>query len=559
MFGRTKYSSSCCSDTVVLNCTGNVCDDNADIDNVPEGPVNISLEKIFSLSPQNNGISQPIVVVKSTVLPGETRESLLACTQPGQIWKIPIGPNGSPIGSPTLLLDISFEGSNPLVKKLGTPGFYIPNYDERGLLGIAFSKNFYTTGQFFLYYTPNEYLTDMYFPISTPTPCNPITIPGSPTPCDSTDPDMWDESKYSHCNVVEIWQYNNGNPIKDRRILTCKHPYFNHDSLDNLFYDTFLDKLVLFTGDGGYRDGPFNLSQIDDYFHGKFISIDVSPNAMSIWNTYDPVPIARFTELPSNVQQLLETLVKGVRNSSGIGTYPDNNGRAPMVKFCGQPGQDTVEAVFAFKCYKTQGRPRNFGWRAWEGNYPGCQNMCCGPDCGDKGDFTTNYTDFKNFTQYQESVDLNVIKETPYLQYFHQNSQENLSNGAILGVTIVGQQPYLGYIPKLRKNLIVTDWGTHGNPGATFPNSFPVDGGQAIVAAIDERLDSLHKSQKITINYNFFQEYTGSYSLQSGYTRPLFLGLGASLNHENLYILAYNNIGSAEQNGLAVIYKITAP
>jgi hypothetical protein len=154
-------------DSIFINSVylNNIIETECEVSKLSNKNVSVTLKKIFSVYP-DNGISQPIVVAKSAIAPNDTSESIFACTQPGQIWKIYNGTS-------TKILDISFVPGNPqLVKKLGTPGFYIPDYDERGLLGIAFDKNFSKNGIFFLYYTSKDNVTDIAFP-DVATPCNP--------------------------------------------------------------------------------------------------------------------------------------------------------------------------------------------------------------------------------------------------------------------------------------------------------------------------------------------------------------------------------------------------
>lgn len=486
----------------------------------------VTLKKLLSIYPDNN-ISQPIVVAKSAIAPNDSSESIFVCTQPGQIWKIYNGKSSK-------ILDISFFTGNPkLIKPLGTPEFYIADYDERGLLGIAFNKYFSKNGIFFLYYTSKDDVTIIESP-EVNTPCNPSLFD-------------WDENIYSHINVLDIWNYNNGTPFQVRRLLSVKHPYFNHDSLDNLYYDDIEDKLVLFTGDGGFRDGPFKLSQKDDYFHGKCMLIDTNS---SLWKNYNSVPIARLSELPNYITPLVKSVIKGVRNWSGIGSIPTTNFNQQNVKFMGQPGQDTVESVWAFKDYTKDSKPRNIGWPAWEGDLPALQNILCGT-----GEFTTYLTKFKNLTFYQDAINLSLEREHPYMEYYHQDNRP----GAIQAISIVGQQPYLGSeISDLTNQLIVADWGTNSGLGEEiFPNGLPINGGQLIRVPIDNCLSELHEYKRITINYDYTKEYNLNYPIYDSYTIPFFVGLSSSINKEKLYLLTYNRVGSAEKDiGLGVIYEI---
>ena len=77
-------------------------------------------------------------VLKTAILPGDSRERLFIATQVGEIFYI-----GN--GVIRTFLDI-----RPLIIKLGTSG---GGYDERGLLGLAFHPEFYYNGLFYLHYS----------------------------------------------------------------------------------------------------------------------------------------------------------------------------------------------------------------------------------------------------------------------------------------------------------------------------------------------------------------------------------------------------------------------
>ncbi len=82
-------------------------------------------------------------VLKTTILPGESIETLFIATQVGEIFYI-----GN--GVIKTFLDIS-----PQIIKLGIsePGVSRGGYDERGLLGLAFHPEFTYNGLFYLHYS----------------------------------------------------------------------------------------------------------------------------------------------------------------------------------------------------------------------------------------------------------------------------------------------------------------------------------------------------------------------------------------------------------------------
>jgi len=214
-------------------------------------------------------VAHPLVVAKSVIAPNDTEESLFVCSQPGKIFKYKNE-------NARLIADLSFYTGSQNVMPLGAPtDFPVPDYDERGLLGIEFHKDFKHNHRMFLYFSAaNKLQPTTTHPTGPPnTPCNGCDSETSTIPC------TWNETKYTHCNVLEEWHYVSGchnhpdSIRKVRRLLSIKQPFFNHNSLDNLFYLAEEDKLVLFTGDGGFRDAPYLLTQNDNYFHGKAIVI----------------------------------------------------------------------------------------------------------------------------------------------------------------------------------------------------------------------------------------------------------------------------------------------
>ena len=322
--------------------------------------------------------------------------------------------------------------------------------------------------------------------------------------------------------------------------------------MDNLFYLKEENRLVLFTGDGGYRDAPYLLTQKDEYFHGKAIYIDVNSQN---WNNFNAEKaIARFSELPQSINLLLDTAIKGIRNWSGMTTMPDFDNPGKTLKIMGQPGQDTVEAVYIMKNLKRFDElknkyfPRNIGFPGWEGSFPALQNF-------KNNEYTDELGDFKCLTNYQLAVSLATEREHPYCEYYHMNEQ------GVGGVVIVGQQPYFGNIVGLKNKLIVADWGL--NSGVGFPNGTPADGGLLWRVNLDNCLNRLHPMEPININYDWSKDYNEKYPLanksflEEKITRPFYLGLSSNIKHDELYLLTYNRIGSKEINGLGSVYKIT--
>ena len=77
-------------------------------------------------------------VLKTTILPGDSKETLFIATQVGEIFYIRDG------------VIRTFLDIRPRIIKLGASS---GGYDERGLLGLAFHPEFYYNGLFYLHYS----------------------------------------------------------------------------------------------------------------------------------------------------------------------------------------------------------------------------------------------------------------------------------------------------------------------------------------------------------------------------------------------------------------------
>ncbi|MFL6674078.1 MAG: PQQ-dependent sugar dehydrogenase [Massilia sp.] len=97
-------------------------------------PIQIALQPVLS------GLVSPVV---GATAPGD-HNHLYVADQVGQIWRLAVGEHGRQAGKqPELFLDVK-----RLLVKLGIPP---TNYDERGLLGLAFHPEFRTNGLFYTF------------------------------------------------------------------------------------------------------------------------------------------------------------------------------------------------------------------------------------------------------------------------------------------------------------------------------------------------------------------------------------------------------------------------
>ena len=390
-----------------------------------------------SLRPIVSKINLP-TVMKTTVLPGDSHETLFIATQVGEIFYI----RNSAIRT---FLDI-----RPQILKLGTsePGVSTGGYDERGLLGLAFHPGFYYNRLFYLHY-------------SVAGTQGPGALPehSKPNPCDSKTLNLkWinRETKYNHIDTVEEWNLQtNGQPQKRRTLLNLRRPFFNHNGVNSLNFSPETGKLVLTTGDGGSAYDPFNLSQDDMEIAGKIIEIDVVKNTF----INNPPVVTRFSELPAPIQETLTVIAKGVRNIPGISYQRFYN---QYIKYVGNVGQHWEESIYSFIHYKPIPVPQlieaslrntepnqeefiNFGWRGWEGTFPTSLIKGCTKN-PTLEEITTLY--------YNEAIKTSVRRLQPLTSYYHKDQRPDKFGGTAL----TGVQAYMGNrIPDLTGSVVFTD------------------------------------------------------------------------------------------------------
>lgn len=384
-----------------------------------------------SLRPIVSKVNLP-TVLKTAILPGDSKETLFIATQVGEIFYIRDG-------SVRIFLDIRTR-----IVKLGTSG----GYDERGLLGLAFHPGFYNNGLFYLHYSsagtqgPGA-LSESF----SPDPCDPKTL-------NLTWKDR--DTQYDHIDIVEEWTLpSSGQPQKRRTLLNIRRPFSNHNGFNSLNFSPETGKLVLTTGDGGSGYDPFNLSQNDMEIAGKIVEIDVGKHTL----IQNPPVVTRFNELPVPIQETLSVVAKGVRNIPGISFQKFYN---QYIKYVGNVGQDLVESIFSFdqnnplpvtqlvQAYLMQAETNqeglvNFGWRSWEGIFP-TQII---KDCTANSALTE-----KTMAYYEEAVRDSVTRLQPVTSYYHKDPRTDKFEGTAL----TGVQAYMGNnIPALTGSVVFTD------------------------------------------------------------------------------------------------------
>jgi len=443
-------------------------------------------------------------VLKTAILPGDSAERLFVATQVGIIYYM-----GN--GMIETFLDI-----RPRIIQLGASS---GGYDERGLLGLAFHPDFNYNGLFYLHYTAAGTQ-------------GPGALPGpfKPNPCDPGTLNLkWSnrENQYDHIDTVEEWIYqSNGQPQKQRTLLTLRRPFSNHNGVNSLNFSPETGKLVLTTGDGGSGYDPFNSSQNDMEIAGKIIEIDVAKGI--IFN--NPPVVTRFNELPVPIQETLTVIAKGVRNTPGISFQRFHN---QYIKYVGIVGQDLIESIFSFDYYKpvpvtqliqdssvnfepAQEGFINFGWRGWEGSFPTSIITSCSANPP---------LDEKTIAYYDEAVKTSVMRLPPLTSYYHQEPRPDKFGGTAL----TGVQPYMGHeIPDLTGSVVFTDLARNEDSPP------PARGGLAYTRVrTDCKLDDFGV---IEIDYDF--------GTQSSY----FVSLGTNLDQTRLYLGVYGSMNVTDLN-----------
>jgi predicted lipoprotein with Yx(FWY)xxD motif/glucose/arabinose dehydrogenase len=255
------------------------------------------------------GLTAPIALVSAKDDTGR----LFVADQAGTIRIL--SADGQLMGEP--FLDIT----NKLVELM-------PEYDERGLLGVAFHPDYANNGRFFVYYT---------------------------APLRAEAPADW-----SHTNVVSEFSVSAGNPdvadvSSERIVWMIDQPQFNHDAGQIVFGPDGYLYIPIGDGGGGNDVGPGHTPGIGNAQdltnqHGSILRIDVDSG--------DPYGIPAdnpFAAVDDNIAD--EIYAYGLRNPFHISF--DSSGQL----YVGDAGQELYEEVSIV----TAGG--NYGWNIMEGTH----------------------------------------------------------------------------------------------------------------------------------------------------------------------------------------------
>lgn len=298
---------------------------------ISKGDVSIGLKTVAK------GLLNPVT---ATFAPND-KNHLFIAEQNGKIWSLTLNNSKNSKdkgGARKLFVNFSSLGMNL--------GCFSVNYDERGLLGLAFHPKFRKNGLFYTYQSqPHKGAQKL--------PAN---------QCDSTSPD--------HDNVVTEWKVRNpgkGNAKVDlksgREVLRIDHPQFNHNGGELRFGPD--NMLYISIGDGGNADdqGPGhttlggNAQDLSNLL-GKILRID--PNTGSRTPGYN---IPTDNPFVGRVNARGEIWAYGFRNP-----YKMSFDKETGLLYVADVGQNDVEEVdIVFK-------GKNYGWPIKEGSFAFDQN-----------------------------------------------------------------------------------------------------------------------------------------------------------------------------------------
>jgi glucose/arabinose dehydrogenase len=268
-----------------------------------------------------DGLVSPVGVVE----PPDSSHRLFVLDEIGKIWIV--GANGQKLANPFM----------DLTSKIVTLS---PDYDERGLLGLAFSPQFKTNGKFYVFYT------------APPRPGTPI--PGAPGA-------TWNNTTTVSEFKVSAADSNTADMGTERVLLRGDHPYLNHNGGTLAFGpDGFL---YISIGDGGNADDVGN-GHVSDWYaanlggNGQDIYMNLMGNILRIDVNGSPYNIP-----PDNpfvgTAALPEIWAYGFRNPFRFSF--DMGGSRQLI--VGDEGQSLYEEVDLV----TKGG--NYGWNVKEGTH----------------------------------------------------------------------------------------------------------------------------------------------------------------------------------------------
>ncbi|MPZ89893.1 MAG: hypothetical protein GEU81_17955 [Nitriliruptorales bacterium] len=290
------------------------------------------------------------------------------------------------------------------------------NFDERGLLGLAFHPQFGDNGRFFVYYS---------------------------APLRAEAPPDWNHTSHLSEFQVSAADPNRADPDSERRLLQVDQPQFNHNAGDLAFSPDGLLHVALGDGGGandtdlGHTPGLGNGQDVTNLL-GSILRIDVDAG--------DPYAIPPDNPFVGE-EGRDEIFAYGFRNPYRI-TFDRGGDRDLFVADAGQNLWEEVSVVV---------RGGNYGWNIKEGTH------CFDPD----NPFTSPEVCPETGASGEPLID-------PVIEYPNSSGQDDG-----LGLVVIGGRVYRGTeLPQLRGRYVFADWSrSFAEPDGTLLVAKPRDRG----------------------------------------------------------------------------------
>jgi glucose/arabinose dehydrogenase len=297
---------------------------------IPASTTQVKLETVAT------GLISP---VSGTIAPGLPNR-IFVTDQVGKIWSIEV--YGSRRGEVTLFLDVS--------ARMVPLGLFKPlNYDERGLLGLAFHPDFARNGLFYTFTSE---------PASGRQPD--FTTSAVPRVPDDPVGEIEEQSVVTEWRMLQPGGHHSAVDVNSARpLLRIAKPQFNHNGGSLVFGPDGL--LYISVGDGGKAndEGPGHVpggngqSLADGNVLGKILRID--PRGNNSANGKYGIPTSNpFVGKPGAD----EIFARGFRNPYRM-SFDSHTGKL----WAGDVGQNDVEEIDIVE------RGGNYGWPIKEGTF----------------------------------------------------------------------------------------------------------------------------------------------------------------------------------------------
>lgn len=298
-----------------------------------------------------------------------------------------------------------------IIKKIGEEEYFLDirdrmvdlrsNFDERGLLGLAFHPNFEINKKFFVYYS---------------------------SPLRPEGPEGWDHT--ARISEFVIGEDGMAKPESEKIILEVDEPQFNHDGGHLLFgKDGYL---YISLGDGGNANDvglghtkDIGNAQDTNNLLGSILRIDVDSGNNSNYKIPSDNPFV-------GTDKRGEIYAYGLRNVFRM-SLDEETGRL----FAGDVGQNLWEEINIIE------KGKNYGWNIKEGS------QCFDPDNPDESPEICRDSGYSG----EELVD-------PIIEYKNAETEEGVGLSVIGGYVYRGSK-----IPWMKGKYVFGDWSSSFSKG----------------------------------------------------------------------------------------------